>query len=152
MITVNRLREFLVEKKDQIEEINYTQLVIDDSQFASIVKEREPSDNCMMIAVLPMHEVIGKQDQEQIINLMLFFFVEKQADKDNNHDDFIDVFARTQAVAKKFIDLILEEKTNDDTVCGIVSDIIEESIVIETVWSKAQTHGYMVSFEIKTKL
>jgi hypothetical protein len=152
MIPINRLREFLVEKKDQITEINYTQLVIDDSQFASIVKEREPSDNCMMIAVLPMHEVIGKQDQEQIINSMLFFFVEKQADKDNNHDDFIDVFARTQAVAKKFIDLILEEKSNDNTICGILSDIIEDSIVIETVWSKAQTHGYMVAFDIKSTL
>jgi hypothetical protein len=152
MIPINRLREFLVEKKDQITEINYTQLVIDDSQFASIVKERDTCDNCMMIAVLPMHEVIGKQDQEQIINSMLFFFVEKQADKDNNHDDFIDVFARTQAVAKKFIDLILEEKSNDNTICGILSDIIEDSIVIETVWSKAQTHGYMVAFDIKSKL
>lgn len=152
MIPINRLKEYLVETKAKITEINYTQLVIDDSQFANIVKEREPEDNCMMIAVLPMHAVTGKQDQEKMINEMLFFFVEKQADKDNNHDDMINVFARTQHVAKKFIDLILEEKANESTICGIMADIIEDSIIVETVWSKTQTHGYMVAFDIKSRL
>lgn len=150
MITINGLRQYITEVKHKIEAINFTTLLVDDSQFSKVMEERKSADNIMMICVIPSHNLQGPEDNTKTINQMLFFFAKKLSNKDTTHNMFLDAMNECQETAKEFVDLLLLEKSEEGTLCGIFSDVMESSIAIEPFWNKAQSHGYLVEFDIRT--
>lgn len=151
MLTINRLREFLLEAKSSIEAVKYTQLIITDEEFVTFLKERKPSDNMMLFAVMPDHGLSGREDSTKYENYLQFMLLEKSATLNLKHDEKLDLFARVQAVVKKFIDLILELKANEDSdFCSIFEDFNEESVEIKLFWDGLQCRGYEIFFNMKS--
>lgn len=149
MVAINRLREFLAETKAEISEINYTQLVADDSELEKFMQERSVSDNTLLFGVLPEFQLRGSEDQVKWNNQLLFFIVEKTNDKNLTHDQYLDVFARTQAVVKKFVEGIIEKKLNQELMgCHFLREIDESSIDVSLVWRKAQCNGWLITFDL----
>jgi hypothetical protein len=150
MLNVTRLREFLVEVKATIPGINYTQIVIDDSELVKHIEARKTSENTFLFAVMPQFGINGTEDQIKWNNQLMFLFLDKSTDKNfTNHDAYIDMFGNTQAVAKAFVNYILEQKSGDNgELCGLVNELKENSIVVYPVWRKAGCNGWQVEIDL----
>lgn len=153
MLTVNRLRELLIEVKAKIITIKYAQIIIDDSEFSKFLEERKPAENTMLFAVLPDHSVQGSQDKLMYNNYLRFFILNKAANKNMKHDDKLDLYNDVQLSVNAFIKLIVNEKSGEDgDFCGILTFLKEDSLSIDLVWDKQQCWGYDITFEIKTQI
>ena len=151
MLNLLRLKEFLTEAKNTIDGINFTTLVIDDSELTAFLKEREPEDNSFLIAVVPMHTVSGYEDNFKWVNKLQFMILEKSSDKNfENHDDYIDMFARTQALGLQFVNLIFNNTSDNGTMCGLFNEVDFASMQMDVVWRKAQCNGYEIIFDMQT--
>lgn len=149
MVAINRLREFLVETKSEISEINYTQLVADDSELEKFMQERKTTDNTLLFGVLPEFQLRGSEDSVKWNNQLLFFIVEKTNDRNLTHDQYLDVFARTQEVVRKFVFKIIEDKQNNELMgCSFLRELDESSIEVSLVWRKAQCNGWLITFDL----
>lgn len=149
MVDINRLREFLAETKEAISEINYTQLVADDSELEKFMQERKASDNTLLFGVLPEFQLRGTENAAKWNNQLLFFLVEKCNDKNLTHDMYLDVFARTQNVVRKFVAKIISDKEDQVLLgCSLMRELDESSIDVSLVWRKAQCNGWMITFDL----
>jgi hypothetical protein len=153
MLKVNSLREFLVEIKAIIPEINYAQAITSNKEFVEFLKERKSSDNIMLFGILPDHTINGREDSTEFNNFLQFIFLEKSATRDLKHDQKLDIFNKVQTTVETFVKLIIDAKSGEVdelSECGILSKLNEESIDIRTFYDDVQSRGYEVFFEIKT--
>lgn len=153
MIPVNRLREFLLECKNSITSINFTQLVVDDSELVKFLNDKEDTDNTFLIAVMPQFNVIGNEDRAKWDNQLMFLILDKSTDKNfEDYDAYLDMFADTQAVTSEFVELLLGQKVGDNgEFCGLMNELKEDSIVVTPVWRKAQCNGWQVQIDLVTR-
>lgn len=155
MLKVSRLREFIVEVKAEIPEIKYTQAIISNKEFVKFLEERKHSDNVMLFAVVPDHDVNGKQDATKYNNFLQFFFLNKSATRDLKHDQKLDIYDSVQTIVQKFIKLIIDAKSGDVDAfssCGVLNELNEESIEIKVFFDDVQCRGYEVFFQLNTNL
>jgi predicted AlkP superfamily pyrophosphatase or phosphodiesterase len=151
MLQVNRLREFLTEVKNTIDAINYTQVIVTDSDFVKFLKERKSGDNIILFAVLPDHGLNGKEDATKYGNFLQFNLIEKSTTNNLKHDDILDLYNRVQLAVKAFIDLILENKSNGDSdFCNLFEHFNEDSVDIKVFWDGFESRGYEVYFSLLT--
>lgn len=153
MLSVTRLKEFVVEVKATIPSINFVEMVADDSQLIKFLEERKPTDNNLFIAVLPQFNINGDEDKAKWNNMLMFFVLAKYSKKDiKNTDEYMDIFGTTQATALEFVNYLLSEKSGDNgELCGIANELIENSISVTPVWEKAQCNGWMIEIDLATK-
>jgi hypothetical protein len=151
MLSINRLREFLIEVKGAIPEIRYTQAIITNEEFVKFLKERKTTDNTMLFAVIPEHGLMGQEDKSKFTNYLQFFLVDKSATKDLKHDAKLDLFNKIQIIAKEFIAYILTQKSDDDS-CGIFEYFNEDSVEIKVFWDGFECRGYEILFQLETKM
>lgn len=150
MLNVTRLREFLAEVKATIPGINYTQIVIDDSELVKHIEARKTSENTFLFAIMPQFGINGNEDQLKWNNQLMFMVLDKSTDKNfSNHDEYIDMFGNTQTIAKAFIDYLLSQKSGDNgELCGLVNELKENSIVVNPVWRKAGCNGWSIEIDL----
>ena len=153
MLNVTRLREFLLEVKAAISDINFTQTVVDDSELTKFLNERKTSDNNFLIAILPQFGITGTEDGIKWDNQLMFMILRKGADKDfKNHDEYMNEFALTQTVVKNFIEYIITQKTQGNgDLCGLLSDLKESSIIILPVWKKTGCNGWQIQIDLLSR-
>ena len=155
MLTVNRLREFILEVKSLIPEIKYTQAIISNKEFVKFLEERKTADNIMFFAVIPDHTVKGKQDATKYQDYLQFFFLNKSVTKDLKHDQKLDIFAEVQLVVQTFIKLIIDAKSGEIEAfgsCGLFNELNEESIEVKLFFDDLQCRGYEIFFDLNTPL
>jgi hypothetical protein len=149
MVSVNRIREFLAETKTAIPDIDFIQLVVDDSELEKFMKDRPVSEKAMLFAVMPEFQLNGSADVTKWNNQFLFFIVVKTNDRNLTHDKYLDVFSFTQQVVKDFVYKIVSDKQNDSFMnCSLLQELDESSIVVSPVWGKAQCNGWMIAFDL----
>jgi hypothetical protein len=147
MLRVNQLKTLLQECQDEISGINRNELVLDDSELTNFLKDFKPTENCMLIGVMPQFNVKGQEDALQFVNQLQFMVLKKSADKDfKNQDEYLQMFHDTQALMMLLVEKLLTEKLED--LCGDFSNIIEESISIYPVWRKAQCNGWALEIDL----
>lgn len=152
IFTPNDLREFLAVCKADIDEINKTVAVIDDSQMAKEVSQMHVADNLLLVGVLPDYASDSDGDDALMMGNTLDFLILKKVEySDLSSDDFMDVMHETAMVGSKFIERLIQEKNNPNT-CPQFYYLNESSIQMQPVWAKAGTNGYMVSFNLRTNL
>lgn len=151
MLTINRLREFLIEAKEVIPGINYSQAIITNKQFEKFLKERKSNDNTMLFGVIPEHGLIGQEDKSKYTSYLQFFLIDKSATKDLKHDAELDLYNNVQDIAKKFINYIIEQKADNDS-CGIFQYFNEQSTEVKTFWDGFECRGYQILFELQTNI
>jgi len=149
MLTINRLREFLIEAKTAIPEIKYTQAIITNEEFVKFLKERKTADNTMLFGVIPEHGLVGSEDKSKYANYLQFFLIDKSATKDLKHDAKLDLYNKVQLTTKQFVDYILEQKSDEDS-CGIFQYFNESSADIKVFWDGFECRGYEILFELET--
>ncbi len=153
MIRVNRLREYLAEKHAAIAAVNFSQLVLDDTELSNFLKDLKKEQNMMLFAVMPEFNMQGQEDNAKLNNKLMFMILEKTAYRDNDHDSYLDIFGRTQEAAYEFITMLLEDKENgDDLNCGLMSWLNENSINIYPIWKKNGCNGWGIDIDLLTQI
>lgn len=150
MISISRLREFLVETKTTINGINFTELVIDDSQFIKFLKERTSSENCLLFGVVPQYPLEGSEDMFKWINQLQFFILKKRSDREA-HDVIITNMEETRAIAQEFVEYIIANAVGDANLfCGLSNELLSGSLLVHPVWDKAQCDGWAIELDLRT--
>jgi hypothetical protein len=150
MISITRLREFLAETKQEIDGINFAELVIDDSQFVSFLKERKETDNSMLFGVVPQYPLDGREDTYQWINQLQFFILVKRSNRDS-HDALMDNMETTRALTQEFVEYVILNSVGDSNLfCGLSNELLAGSLLVHPVWNKAQCDGWAIEFDLRT--
>lgn len=149
MIGVLRIKELVTDMQAQIDSINKSEVVIDDSQLTEFLKEWKIAENFFLIAVIPEYPLTGDQDRAKWKNQLMFMILQKFNEKNNKHSDFLNILNETQATAKKFVYKLIEERTGDDgDFCGIANELVESSIRVYPIWNKASCHGWGIDVDL----
>ena len=152
ILTITELKEFLAICKNDIAQINYCNLVVDDSQMTGLLGEREIEENLLLFGVIPDYSGNSAQDDASMMdNDLVFLVVQKMEDSDYDHEDFLDVMQETLLAARELVKRIYQEKNNPDT-CPKFYFLEEGSENISAVWKKAGCNGWMVSINLRTDL
>lgn len=150
MISINRLREFLVETKTEINGINFSELIIDDSQFISFLKERKETDNAMLFAVIPQYPLEGQEDRYKWMNQLQFFIIIKRSAR-FSHDELICNMEQTRSIAQEFVEYVILNSVGDsNTFCGLSNELVNGSLLVMPIWNKGQCDGWAIEFDLLT--
>lgn len=159
MLPLNRLLEYQAEIKETLRDdnnnrlFNFTDMIIDESELAKVLKERVEEHNTFLIAVMPDYSMKGKQDNEKWENVLQFFILDKTDYSENDKDGFLDIFVQTQIKARAFIYKLLEDKANVAGVfCGFLSELKEDSISVRPVWKMNGCNGWTITINLDSSL
>ena len=154
MLEVNSLKQFTAEMQGKISGINKSIVLLDDSELTNILKELKLTENCILIAIMPQYPVKGNDDAIKWVNQLQFMILKKSADRDfKNHDEYLDMFQQTQLLMKEFVNILLMEKTGDNgDLCGLLNELVEQSILVYPVWRKAQCNGWALEIDLLSNI
>ena len=153
MLNLTHLNQFLEEVKATIDAVNFTDTVADDSELVSVLKDRKETENHYLIAVIPDYKVIGNENALKWNNQLMFMVLSKASSRSITKSERNTIIAQVQQTAKAIVELILEKKSGDNgDFCGIMNEVIEDSIALSVVWEKAQCHGWIIEIDLLTKV
>ncbi len=151
MLLISRLKEFVAECKSELHAIKETKIVVSTDEVAKLMKEHHEDNNILMIAIVPEHDIKGKEDNTMVDNGTIFYFLEKIDYSELSHDEYLAVFERTQLVAKEFVLKILSDK-EDNKFCGLFSHLADNAFQISPIKALNSCNGYFVNLTFKTVL
>lgn len=159
MLPINRIREYQAEvaavllDENGNKMFNYCDMIVDDSELSKVLKERVSEDNTFLIAVVPEFNMKGEEDASKWENVLQFFILDKTDYSENDRDEYLNIFAQTQAKAQAFVEKLLEDKTNlDGLFCGFLSWLDENSIRVYPVWKKDSCNGWSIEINLDSSL
>ncbi|MFL9844753.1 hypothetical protein [Flavobacterium rhizosphaerae] len=151
MITVNNLRDYTAQVMEALPGIQKAEVAVVKEDLIKFMQDMKKEDNIMMLSVLPDHAMEGEQDSAKYVNICGFYFLEKTTQHNKDHQAYLDVFARTQAVAKAFMDkLMVDKSTNQGLFCGFLAWLQEASFTAIPVRVLADCNGFYVQINIKS--
>jgi hypothetical protein len=151
MITLTKLENYLIELQNSIQEINYINLFMDDSQLANIVRDKSLSDNTYLLALIPSHKPEGQNiDSIYSRDFLEFYVVDKYA-KSDGHTNFLEVMKNTQQAARQVLLKMINDATDDSSDC-IMKMVDPKSFMIDPVFELVGTAGYVIAVNIKTNI
>lgn len=159
MLPINRLLEYQAEvcasllDADNKKLFNFTDMIIDDSELAKVLKDRVRDDNTFLISVMPDYRIKGDEDNAKWENVLQFFILDKTDYSEHDRDGFRNIFVKTQIKAQAFINKLLEDKANHEGVfCGFLSWLKEDSISVQPVWKMNECNGWTVTINLDSSL
>lgn len=159
MLPLNRLLEYQAEIKETLRDdnnnrlFNFTDMIIDESELAKVLKERVEEDNTFLISVMPDYGLKGDEDNAKWENILQFFILDKTDYSENDRDAFLDIFIQTQYKASRFVYKLLEDKSNVEGVfCGFLSWLKEDSISVRPVWKMNGCNGWTITINLDSSL
>lgn len=157
MLPINRIKEYQAEVKAALKDeqgnplFNYSTMIIDKKNLSSILKERDEEENSYLIAVLPEFRLKGSEDNTKWVNILSFFILNKTDYSENDHDAYIDIFAKTQVKALAFVEKLLDDKANHTgAMCGFLNKLDENSISVNPVWNLDDCNGWVIEINLDT--
>jgi len=153
MINPLALKAFCVDMQNKIDAINKNEVVIDDSQLVKFLEAFKPNENLFLLGIIPEYIITGDQDKTKYKNQLMFNILKKTTASNVKHDEFIQILNETALAAKRFVEILVSEKSGDDgDFCGIANDILESSIRIYPIWNKAECHGWAIDVDLLSHL
>lgn len=159
MLPINRLKEYQAEVCEELRDVNdqklfnYTDMIIDESELAKILKDRVEDDNTYLISVMPDYNVKGEEDNAKWENVLQFFILDKTDYSEHDRDSYHNIFVQTQIKAKAFVDKLLDDKANHASVfCGFLSWLKEDSINVRPVWKMNGCNGWTITINLDSPL
>ena len=157
MLPINRLLEYQAEVcatllDDNTNKLfNYSTMIVDDSELSKVLEERTDEESAFLISVVPSFNLSGAENASKWNNTLLFFILEKTDYSAHDRDTFLDIFTRTQSITQQFVDKLLEDKADNNSLfCGFLSWLNEEYITVDPVWKKQGCNGWMVQINLET--
>jgi len=151
MLLISRLKEFVAECKSDIEAVNAAHVIVTTEDLSKIMQGHHEDNNILMIAVIPEHDVGGKEDNIMVDNSTIFYFLEKTDYSDITTSEYLDIFIRTQLVAKEFVEKVISDK-EDNKFCGIFQKLADNAFQISPVKALSSCNGYFVTLSFKSGL
>lgn len=149
MINPLRIKGLLTDMQTQIDSINKSELVIDDSQLIKFLEALKQNENFFLLGIVPEYPLVGDQDRLKWKNQLMFMILKKTNDKETKHPDFLKILDDTLVAAKEFVYLLISEKTGDEgDFCGIANELIEDSIRVYPIWNKSGCHGWGIDIDL----
>lgn len=147
MLTVNELKEYVAMLQNIIPEISHNNVVIDESQLTRFLDKLKTIDSYMVVGIIPKHKPKGNIDLLRVDDYTTLLVVRKIVRSEQTHEQFLDFFNESQAVAKKITDKIFLDVMNDNY-CGFIKNIVPGSIDINPIWGLASCDGYQIDFKL----
>ncbi|MGG5599338.1 hypothetical protein ACPDHJ_05990 [Myroides sp. C8-3] len=104
-----------------------------------------------MVAIIPEHDIVGKEDNTKVDNGTMFYFLEKTDYSEVTFDQYIDIFIRTQLVAKEFVEKVLSDNSQE-RFCGLFQALDTINYKVSPVRALSSCNGHVVSLTFKTTL
>lgn len=153
MLNLTQINDFISQAQEAIPAINFTDLVADDSELVSILKDRKETDNQYLIAVIPDYTIDGNENSLKWNNKLMFMILSKVSSRNITKAERNSIIAENQQTAQALVYFLLEKKSGDNNdFCGIMNEVVENSISLSVVWEKAQCHGWIIEMDLLTKL
>jgi hypothetical protein len=153
MINPAKLKTFVTEMQQSINTINFSEVVIDDTQLVKFLQALKVEQNHVLMGIIPEYPLEGDQDKIKWKNQMMFMVLQKANSANVTHPEFLTILDDTLKSAKEFVEILISEKSGDSgDFCSITNDLQENSLRISPVWNKAQCHGWSISFDLLTSV
>lgn len=153
MLTVSLIEQFILQAKNEIPAIKKVETVVDDTELVSFLKDATQEDNHMLFAVVPDYNIAGTEEQLKWNNQLMFFVLAQASNRNLTKPERNALLDQVQQTAKQLVYFILEKKTGEDgDFCGIMNEVVENSISVTVVWEKAQCHGWLIQMDLLDKL
>jgi hypothetical protein len=151
MILIPQLEEYSNQVAAAIPEIKRVEIAVTEEDLGKLMQDHKAGDNILMLTLVPEHEMDGQQDAAKYENVCGFFFLEKIDYSSLKRPEYIAVFTRTQAVAKKFMDKMIMDKSNGEGLfCGMMAWLQESSFNAGPTKMLNGCNGYYVQITMKT--
>ena len=144
MILISELQDYVDQKKNELAAVNYSKLVVQESELVKFLDKVGKRDNQLLIAVIPDARSTGKnEDAVKMNNAVSFMFLEKvDYSATDRYNDWLNVFGETQATAIEFTRTILREIY--DGPCSFNRFLDWNNIEINPVSGLASCNGWSV--------
>lgn len=149
MLTINRLREFVAECVASIEEIRAGEVVITKDEVVKFMGKHSKEDNTLLLAIVPEHDLYLAEDKNSWTNEMGFYLLNKTDYSEHDHDSYISIFAKVQAVVAEFINKIKEEKEGG-SFCDLFYRLEGKTISVSPIKGLSSCNGYFVGFNYES--
>lgn len=151
MLTVNQLRQYSADVKEALPAIRRNEVVVTQDELVKFLSDHTEEDNTLMISIVPGHGMDGNQDSARWVNATGFYFLEKTDYSEYDHEGFLDIFQRTQEVARAFVNkLLIDKADNSGLFCGFLAWLEEDSIRVDPVKALNGCNGWFVQIEMKS--
>lgn len=145
-MTIANIRPLLEQIKTDIYDINYTELIVDDSQLVKFLRKINKSDNNALFFVIPEHTHRGSDDATLTISTAQVLVLNKTSDK-ISHQSFLDTMQNTEQTILALKDWMIDQKQSQP--CGPFSRLIDSSFIITPVWELVACHGHSITFNVE---
>ena len=130
-----------------IPEIKKSQVVVTEHELAKFIGDHTQEENILMLCLWPSRKITGEQDNTRWGNVMGFFFLDKTDYSEHDQESFLAIFDRTEDVARRFIEKLLEDKSeNGGFECNAYAHLDEGSISCEPIKMNNGCNGHYVEF------
>lgn len=127
-----------------IPEINYQQMIIDDSQLVKFLQELSSEQNLLLFSIIPDFNSQGTKDSAQVTTVAQFLVLKKNYDT-IEHDQFVTDLVQAQDAAFKIQEyLIQQSEINCD-----LRFFSESTWKMSPIWNLAGCNGYSINFSIR---
>lgn len=150
MNAVTIIKDYTAEMHTAIAGLNLHKVVIDDSQMTKLLSEMSADDNCMLLGVIPdLSNRDADPDEFQPVTTTAFMILKKTDYSDHNHDEFLEIFEETFALAKAVMVKMLKDATEG---CGNMFYLEANSILMTPTWNKNGCHGWTINYQLNIPL
>ena len=149
MLKLNDFRNYITSFKDTVAEITQAEVVMDDSQINSFLKDQDPNTN-IILGIIPKHNFGGNIDTLQSSDRIAILVVRAVDRKNQDQKIFLDTIAEMQDIAQKVLDKMTADYTNEES-CSFMRYLEPDSIDVNPIWGLSGCDGYEIDFNTKTK-
>lgn len=151
MILIPELQQYVQETELALSAVNFSRVVVVKDELTTFLSKIRPTDNQIMIAVMPDARTTGNAvDSLKLRNSLGFFFLEKTDYGATRQDDWLAVFERTQETAMAFFNKIIDDSI--DGPCGFVRDLVVTNISINPESNLVGCNGWSVELYFDTQI
>lgn len=148
MVMVNDCIAYAEKLQQLIETINFSKVVIDDSQIAKDLSEIKRTNNHLLYVLIPSSNNEGGDDNLLKNNEMMFMLLNKTSSK-ISHEEFLAVMQETQETVRAIEYQLHNDK---DEQCGFMRWLNGMTIKIDPIWDYSSCHGWTMAFSMKSNL
>lgn len=127
-----------------IPEINYQQMIIDDSQLVKFLQEISFDQNILLFSLIPDYNSQGTKDSAQVITVAQFLVLKKTYDN-IGHDQFITDLKETEKASFKIQEYLIEQSEID---CDL-RFFSESTWQMSPIWNYAGCNGFSINFSLR---
>lgn len=151
MLTVIRLKEYTAEIVASIAELNSGYTCVTRDELTKFMKDHNTEKNQLLLTILPEHNIVGSEDNVMWENALGMYVFEKTDYSEHDHDSYLNIFANTQATAKKLVDKLFDDKANHTgALCNFLQRLEESSIIVSPVKGVNGCNGYYIGITFDT--